>query len=50
MSQYCNSEQIKAVYEKMSANIEKLRSIDSSPLTLSDKIIASTVVLKYCLL
>ena len=39
MSQYCNSEQIKAVYEKMSANIEKLRSIDSSPLTLSDKII-----------
>ena len=39
MSQYYNSEQIKAVYEKMSENIEKLRSIDSSPLTLSDKII-----------
>tara|TARA_B100000029_G_scaffold121071_1_gene114403 strand:+ start:7434 stop:9695 length:2262 start_codon:yes stop_codon:yes gene_type:complete len=39
MSQYFNSEQIKAVYEKMSTNIEKLRSIDSSPLTLSDKII-----------
>ena len=39
MSQYYNSEQIKAVYERMSANIEKLRSIDSSPLTLSDKII-----------
>jgi len=39
MSQYYNSEQIKAVYEKMSANIEKLRSIDSLPLTLSDKII-----------
>ena len=39
MSQYFDSEQIKAVYEKMSTNIEKLRSIDSSPLTLSDKII-----------
>ena len=39
MSQYYNSEQIQAVYEKMSENIEKLRSIDSSPLTLSDKII-----------
>jgi len=40
MQRYYNSEQIRAIYDKMSANIEKLRSISSTPLTLSEKIIA----------
>ncbi|NSL76327.1 MAG: aconitate hydratase [Thaumarchaeota archaeon] len=40
MQRYYNSEQIRAIYDKMSTNIEKLRSISSMPLTLSEKIIA----------
>ena len=40
MQRYYNSEQIRAIYDKMSTNIEKLRSISSTPLTLSEKIIA----------
>ena len=40
MQRYYDSEQIRAIYDKMSANIEKLRSISSTPLTLSEKIIA----------
>jgi len=40
MQRYYNSEQIRAIYDKMSINIEKLRSISSTPLTLSEKIIA----------
>ena len=39
MQRYYNSEQIRAIYDKMSTNIEKLRSISSTPLTLSEKII-----------
>jgi len=40
MQRYYNSEQIRAIYDKMSTNLEKLRSISSTPLTLSEKIIA----------
>ena len=39
MQRYYNFEQIRAIYDKMSTNIEKLRSISSTPLTLSEKII-----------
>ena len=39
MQRYYNFEQIRAIYDKMSTNIEKLRSISSKPLTLSEKII-----------
>ena len=39
MQEYFDSDQIQAIYDKMNANIEKLRSISSSPLTLSEKII-----------
>tara|TARA_B100001750_G_scaffold33963_1_gene23803 strand:- start:1336 stop:3597 length:2262 start_codon:yes stop_codon:yes gene_type:complete len=39
MQEYFDSDQIQAIYDKMNANIEKFRSISSSPLTLSEKII-----------